>query len=117
MNNLTKLLMAMAGGTDYIERGQHIILQEAAEEIGRLRFALCDARDQLIRDRSCVEEWAGYADEFFRNKYGLGDDLADIDISIARITVALTDPDFPEAAGLDAERGTGAPGVIDRSTP
>lgn len=45
-------------------------------EIERLRAALRDARE-------CVETWAGYASEYFRDKHDLAGDLARIDAALA----------------------------------
>jgi len=45
-------------------------------EAERLRAALRDARE-------CVETWAGYASEYFRDKHDLAGDLARIDAALA----------------------------------
>lgn len=52
-----------------------------ADLVAELKFA-----------RECVAEWAAYASDYFREKWGLDDDLARIDAAI-RVHDSDWDPD------------------------
>ena len=54
----------------------HKVWADLMTENERLRAALRDARE-------CIEAWAGYASEYFREKHGLAGDLARIDAALA----------------------------------
>jgi hypothetical protein len=53
----------------------------------------------LVRAREMIEEWAAYADEYFREKWDLAGDLAEIDRAIeaeARASAEQPIPSYPD---------------------
>lgn len=53
-------------------RGKHDLWQESVRRAERLAEALREARD-------AIEDWAGYASDYFREKHDLAGDLAKVD--------------------------------------
>ena len=45
-------------------------------EIGKLRFRVKELERGLTDAIGCVENWAEYADDYFRDKHNLAGDLA-----------------------------------------
>ena len=58
--------------------------RQAAAELRRLHEANEALREALKFAKDAVEDWGSYADEYFKNKYRLADDVERINAALAR---------------------------------
>ncbi len=72
------MFAAPENGTEYVLASTH----------QRALLALEEAEKALKDARECVEDWAGYAGDYFREKHDLDGDLARIDAALTLIATA-----------------------------
>jgi hypothetical protein len=66
---------------------QPYLPRQAAAELRRLHAENEALREALKFAKDAVEDWGSYADEYFKNKYRLADDVERINAALARAGV------------------------------